>query len=219
MGRRERAMDLGAGTGIATGNLAPYFAFVIAVEPDERMAAKIAALPSPAEVRIVSAEECNQGTESIDLVTIANALHWMDAGRVLANVARWLRPDGVLAVFDRPIPKAGPAVDAITREQFRGPWKEHRDPRLNRAETYRDQVRAAIGLRIVEESKIPHFVSMTAGEYAGFWSSTSYGSAYARSLADPQSYWRDLASRFRAASGENNFQVDFSHSLIIARRN
>lgn len=218
MGRRERAMDLGAGTGIATGNLVTHFRFVIAVEPDAQMAAKIGELNSRAEVRIVSAEDCEQGAESVDLVTVANALHWMDAQRVLANVVRWLRPNGVLAVFDRPIPKAGPAVDAITREQFRGPWREHRDPRLSRADTYRDQVRAAPGLRIVEELKIPHFISMTAADYAGFWSSTSYGSAYARSLADPQSYWTDLESRFRAASEVDNFKVDFSHSLIIARR-
>jgi SAM-dependent methyltransferase len=216
--RRERAMDLGAGTGMVTRNLISHFREVIAVEPDAQMAAKIAALRSRAVIRIVSAEECEQASESVDLITIANAMHWMNAKRVLANTIRWLRPDGVLAVFDRPLPKAGPKIDAVTKKEYRGPWRSFRDPRLNRADTYRDQIRAAPGLSIVEESKIPHFVSMSARDYAGFWSSTSYGSAHARSLADPEAYWRNLESRFRAAAGDDKIHVDFSHSLIIARR-
>lgn len=215
---RERAMDLGAGTGIVTRNLVPHFREVIAVEPDAQMAVKIAALCPRAAIRIVSAEECEQARETVDLITVANAMHWMNAERVLAHVIRWLRPEGMLAVFDRPLPRAGPKIDTVTKEQFRGPWKSYRDPRLNRADTYQDQVRATVGLSIIEESKIPHFVSMSARDYAGFWSSTSYGSAYARSLADPETYWSNLESRFRAAAEDDKIHVDFSHSLILARR-
>jgi SAM-dependent methyltransferase len=216
--RRGRAMDIGAGTGIVTRNLFPHFREVIAVEPDAQMAAKLAELCPQAVIRIVSAEECEQAPESVDLITIANAMHWMHAERVIANVIRWLRPEGVLAVFDRPLPKAGPKIDAVTKEEFRGPWKSYRDPRLNRADTYQDQIRAAPGLSIVEEAKIPHVVSMSALDYAGFWSSTSYGSAYARGLADPDAYWSNLESRFRAAAEDDKIHVDFSHSLILALR-
>ena len=215
---RERAIDLGAGTGIVTGALLPHFREVIAVEPDAQMAAMIAESHPRAAIRILPAEQFQQAEESVDLVTIANALHWMDAHAVLRGVAHWLRPTGVLAVFDRPLPKAGPAIDAVTMAEFRGPWREHRDPRLNRSATYKDQILASPGLRIFEEAKIPHFVSMTAADYAGFWSSTSYGSAFARSLSDPQSYWRALESRFCAAGGDDKIHADFSHSLILARR-
>jgi SAM-dependent methyltransferase len=216
--RRECAMDIGAGTGMVTRNLIPHFREVIALEPDAQMAAKIAELSPRALIRIVSAEQCQQARESVDLITIANAMHWMNAERVVANVIRWLRPQGVLAVFDRPLPKAGTEVDAVTMEEFRGPWRRYRDPRLNRADTYQDHIRAAPGLSIVEESKIPHFVSMSPRDYAGFWSSTSYGGAYARSLADPEAYWSNLESRFRAAAEDDKIQVDFSHSLILAQR-
>jgi SAM-dependent methyltransferase len=214
---RERAMDIGAGTGIVTRHLLPHFHEVIAVEPDAQMAAKIAESCPGAAIRIVSAEECDQARESVDLITIANAMHWMNAERVVANVIRWLRPEGLLAVFDRPLPKAGPKIDAVTKEEFRGPWKRYRDPRLDRADTYREQLRATPDLSILEESKIPHFVPMSAQDYAGFWSSTSYGSAFARSLADPQAYWSNLESRFRAAAGDRKIHVDFSHSLILAQ--
>jgi SAM-dependent methyltransferase len=215
---RERAIDLGAGTGMVTGRLLPCFREVIAVEPDAQMAAKIAELFPRAVIRIITAEQCGQAQESVDLITIANALHWMDAEHVFANAVRWLRRTGVLAVFDRPLPKAGSRVDAVTKEEFRGRWMGYRDPLLNRSVTYREQVRAVPGLGVIEESSVPHFISMSPRDYAGFWSSTSYGSAYARSLADPETYWRNLESRFRAAAGGDKIHVDFSHSLILAQR-
>ncbi|HTV57609.1 MAG TPA: class I SAM-dependent methyltransferase [Verrucomicrobiae bacterium] len=215
---RARAMDLGAGTGMVTGHLIPHFREVISVEPDAQMAAKIAERFPQAVIRIVPAEECRQAPGSVDLVTIANALHWMDAERVFGNAHEWLREDATLAVFDRPLPKTGPEVDAVTRAEFRGPWKPFRDPLLSRNLTYRAQLEAAPGFRIVEETKIPNTVPMRAEEFAGFWRSTSYGSAFARGLPDPESYWASLESRFRAAAGDDKIHVEFIHSLILAQR-
>jgi SAM-dependent methyltransferase len=216
--RRERAMDLGAGTGIVSAHLAAQFREVMAVEPDERMAAKIAEGLTQVIVRRVTGEECEQEPESVDLVTIANALHWMDAHRVLANARTWLRPGGILAVFDRPLPRANAVVDKIVLSELRGPWKPHRDPHLRRDLHWRDDVRAAPGFRLVEETQFPNFVAMTSLEYVGFWRSSSYGSAYARSLADPGKYWQNLASRFQRAWPEEKIPVDFSAWLVLATR-
>lgn len=52
---RRRALDLGAGTGRATGALLRHFAEVIAVEPDPRMAAKLAEKFPRASIRQVTA--------------------------------------------------------------------------------------------------------------------------------------------------------------------
>lgn len=215
---RRRAMDLGAGTGMVTGHLIPYFREVISVEPDAQMAAKIAESFPLAVIRIVPAEECRQAPGSADLVTIANALHWMDAERVFANAHMWLREGAPLAVFDRPLPKAGREVDGVTLAEFRGPWKPYRDPRLSRDVSYRAQLQSAPGFRIVEDIRIPNTVPMTVQDFVGFWRSTSYGSAYARELPDPESYWGSLESRFRAAAGEDKIHVEFIHSLILAQR-
>jgi SAM-dependent methyltransferase len=216
--RRERAMDLGAGTGIVTAQLVTCFREVISVEPDAGMASKIAARFPQVAIRNVTAEDCVQPPETVDLVTIANALHWMDAGRVLSNARGWLRPQAVLAVFDRPLPKANAAVDAVTLAELRGPWKPHCDPRLKRAPVWEGQVRAAPGFRIVEGRKFSNVVAVTPEEYVGFWRSTSYGSAYARTLAEPESYWKDLESRFDAAAPGAMISVDFSPTLILARK-
>jgi SAM-dependent methyltransferase len=216
--RRNCAMDLGAGTGKVTRELLSHFAEVIAVEPDPLMVAKIREQFPRAIIRISTAEECPQAPASVDLVTIANALHWMESERVFANIRSWLRPGGILAVFDRPLPKCSPEIDAIVLGEVRGPWKPHRDPRLKRARNWQQQVRSAPGIEIVEETKFPNLVSMSPEDYVGFWRSTSYGSSYARTLADPESYWHQLESRFRAASSDGMIPVDFSPTLILARK-
>jgi SAM-dependent methyltransferase len=215
---RGRAMDLGAGTGMVTGHLVAHFREVISVEPDAGMASKIAGRFPQAVIRNVTAEDCAQSPESVDLVTIANALHWMDADRVFTNVHAWLRKGGLVAIFDRPLPKATPEIDAIVLAELRGPWKPHRDPRLKRDRGWENQVRAAPGFRIDEEMKFPNIVAMRPEDYVGFWRSTSYGSAYARTLAEPELYWRDLESRFAAAGAGAMISVDFSPTLILARK-
>ncbi len=159
---RNCAMDLGAGTGIVTGHLVAFFREVIAVEPDAGMAAKIAERFPRVTIRQTTAEECVQARETVDLITIGNALHWMDMGRVFDNAHDWLRGSEILAVFDRPLPKASPAIDAITMAEFRGPWKPYRDPRLRRDLNWKEQTRAAAGFCVVEEAGFPNIVSMTA---------------------------------------------------------
>ncbi|MGH9736746.1 MAG: class I SAM-dependent methyltransferase [Candidatus Acidiferrales bacterium] len=216
--QRERAMDLGAGTGIVTAHLVPHFRAVIAVEPDAGMAAKIAELLPGISIRNVTAENCAQQPDSVDLIAIANALHWMDAQRTFANARSWLRAGAILAVFDRPLPKGGPAVDAITLAQLRGPWKPHRHPLLKRDLHWEGQVRAAPGFSLVDEQKFEYTVPMTPRDYVGFWRSTSYGSAYALTLSDPDRYWSGLESEFAKAASGDMIPVDLSPTLILARK-
>lgn len=215
---RERAMDLGAGTGKSTRALIPYFREVIAVEPDAGMAAKLHEQVPHATVRNVTAEDCEQPPSTVDLVTIGNALHWMEPARVFANVHSWVRDGGILAVYDRPLPKTTPAVDAVTLAELRGPWKPFRDPRLKHDKDWEAAVRAAPGFRVIVETKFSLIIPMDSEDYAGFWRSTSYGSAYARTLADAEGYWHDLQSRFEAAAAGVPIPVDFSPSLVLAKR-
>lgn len=215
---RERAMDLGAGTGKTTRALLPHFREVIAVEPDPGMAAKLKEDIPAAIVRNVTSEDFSQPASTVDLVTIANALHWMDAPRVFANVHSWLRPRAIFAVFDRPLPKTIPGIDAITLAEMRGPWKPYRDDRLGKKYVWEDQIRSAAGFELFEEAKFSYIIPMPPADFVGFWRSTSYGSAYARTLADPESYWTELESRFAQAAANATIPVDLSPTLILSRR-
>ena len=109
-------------------------------------------------------------------------------------------------------------VKAIIREEFAQHWDQFRDERLRRKEFPQSIVRAAPGLQIFEESTIQQAMPMTPREFTGFCRSTSYGSAYGRSLADEEAYWHELEQRFRNAWREEKIPVDSRFYLILARR-
>ena len=88
------AVDLGAGTGLLTRALARRVPRVIAVEPDERMRAVLAARSPGVEVRAGRGEAIPLPDASADAVFISSAWHWMDPELALAEITRVLRDGG-----------------------------------------------------------------------------------------------------------------------------
>jgi ubiquinone/menaquinone biosynthesis C-methylase UbiE len=91
-------LDLAAGTGKFTRQIAPFGARIVAVEPVEAMRAKLVELLPDVETVDGTAEALPQPDEWFDAVTCAQAFHWFDAPRALAEVSRVLRPHGGFAV-------------------------------------------------------------------------------------------------------------------------
>lgn len=104
------AADIGAGTGIFSGLLADRGVSVLAVEPNEAMINEAGPCLG---VRWVHAAAEATGLEgaSVDLVVCAQAFHWFDAPRALAEFARILRPGGRVALVWNDRDEA----DALTR--------------------------------------------------------------------------------------------------------
>jgi SAM-dependent methyltransferase len=92
-------LDLAAGTGAVTRQLAGRAGRVIAVEPDERMRAVLAARCPGAEVRPGRGEDIPLPDASVDAVVISAAWHWLDPDRAGPEIARVLRPGGTLGVM------------------------------------------------------------------------------------------------------------------------
>jgi SAM-dependent methyltransferase len=130
LGPGASVLDLAAGTGRLTRELAKRFARVFAVEPDDQMRALI-------EVGTVfagSAEAIPVDAASVDAVFVGEAFHWFDPISAVREIARVLRPRGGLAVIythwwetEPPVPEAAVApmraVYERSLEQRRPPWQ------------------------------------------------------------------------------------------------
>ena len=90
--------DLGAGTGKLTRVLVAAGHRVTAVDPDPAMLAELArALPDVPRL-VGSAEAIPLADGSVDAVIAGQAFHWFTPGVALPEIARVLRPGGVLAL-------------------------------------------------------------------------------------------------------------------------
>jgi SAM-dependent methyltransferase len=92
-------VDLGAGTGIASRQMAARGAHVLAVELSAAMAAQLAATSPGVRVVLGSGSALPVRGGAADLVTCAQAWHWMDPARAVPQIRRVLRPGGVFAAW------------------------------------------------------------------------------------------------------------------------
>ncbi|HEY3479354.1 MAG TPA: class I SAM-dependent methyltransferase [Streptomyces sp.] len=96
---RLDVLDLGAGTGKLTASLVALGHRVTAVEPDPGMLGELRGrLPSVTALS-GGAEEIPLPDASVDAVVVGQAFHWFDQERALPEIARVLRPGGVLAAL------------------------------------------------------------------------------------------------------------------------
>jgi SAM-dependent methyltransferase len=113
-------LDVGAGTGKLTCVLARRYATVIAVEPLDGMRAVLERVVPGVESLPGSAESVPLGDASVDGVFAGQAFHWFDHERAIPELARVLRPGGVLALVwnspDESRPSPLPAAFAEFRD-------------------------------------------------------------------------------------------------------
>ena len=96
---QHQVLDLGAGTGKLTGGLLAEGHHVTAVEPDEAMLSELVRHHGAARALPGTAERIPLPDGTVDAVVVGQAFHWFDATRAVPEIARVLRPRGVLAVM------------------------------------------------------------------------------------------------------------------------
>lgn len=110
--RHGLAWDCATGNGQAAVGLAERFARVIATDASAQQLSL--AMPHPSvEYRQALAEESGLADGTVDLVTVATAVHWFDFDRFYAEVERVLAPGGALAVWAYNLVRVTPEVDVL----------------------------------------------------------------------------------------------------------
>jgi SAM-dependent methyltransferase len=129
IGPGRRVVDLAAGTGKLTRLLVPAGADLVAAEPVAGMRATFRANVTGVPVIGTTAEQLAFRDASLDAVTVAQAFHWFDHERAIAELARTLRPGGRVGLIWNARDRAVEWVDAVwsimDRVEKRAPWRNH----------------------------------------------------------------------------------------------
>lgn len=125
--KRKLAWDCATGNGQAAVGLAQHFERVIATDASEEQIRH--AIPCEnVDYRVASAESPGLDDHSIDLVTVAQAIHWFDLDKFYAQVSRVLSSDGIIAAWCYDLPQVSPEIDRLIRylhDNVVGPfWSE-----------------------------------------------------------------------------------------------
>ena len=118
---RRTAWDCATGSGQAATALTQYFDHVIATDASAEQIKH--ARPHPkVEYRVATAEQSGLASASVQLVTVAQALHWFDRDRFYDEARRVLVPNGVIAVwsYGDPIILEAPTLDAALQQFNKG---------------------------------------------------------------------------------------------------
>lgn len=98
---RPAVVDLGSGSGLSSRWAATWAASVVGVEPNADMRAVAESRPTPGVAyRPGTSSDTGLPADAADVVLCVQSFHWMEPEPTLAEVARILRPGGVMAVID-----------------------------------------------------------------------------------------------------------------------
>lgn len=114
---RSLAWDCGTGNGQAAIGLAKYFDKVYATDASAGQIA-LAYPHEKVEYRVEPAEHVSLDNSSVDLVTVAVAIHWFNFDEFYREARRVLKPSGVLAAWTYSFPEISPEVDPLVRRYY-----------------------------------------------------------------------------------------------------
>lgn len=122
--RHQLAWDCGAGTGQATVDLAEFFDRVIGTDVSAEQIARAPAHPKVTWL-VSPAESAPLASGSVDLITVAQALHWFDHARFNAEVQRVAAPGAAVSAWTYAAPQMdGDVGDVLQHFMFEtlGPY-------------------------------------------------------------------------------------------------
>jgi hypothetical protein len=127
--QRELAWDCATGNGQAAVMLSGYFKQVIASDASAKQIEN-AEKRSNVSYKVFPAEKTTLENGSIDLITVAQSLHWFNFGEFYKEAKRVMKKNAVIAAWAYGLHVVSPEVDKVTHELYEGIlgkyWPEER---------------------------------------------------------------------------------------------
>lgn len=123
---QQLAWDCATGSGQVTNDLSAYFDRVIATDISDSLLSHTKKIEN-VEFRCAPAEESGIDSDSLNLITVAQAIHWFDLQAFWKEAERVLKPNGILAYWGYLWPAVDHRVDALLekfRESIASYWPE-----------------------------------------------------------------------------------------------
>ncbi|XP_065286253.1 putative methyltransferase DDB_G0268948 isoform X2 [Dermacentor albipictus] len=226
------AVDAGCGPGISTTALAPYFKKVHGYDTSEAQIAEAKALNKFENVYfcVSPAEKIPEKNESVQLITVMQAVHWFNLDAFYKEVKRVLVPHGVLELggylIPKPVSKDQKRMDSIIQNEiYMGAMKKYWEPVRHIVDSmYRDIPPAFedhVRIEGIEECKV-----RTVADYVNY---TKTWSAYQLFLkkepSEAEKLTRKLMSILMEDAGKagedpakTNLEVKTQFFTILARK-
>lgn len=115
--QHQLAWDCATGNGQAALSLAEHFAKVFASDASANQISQCQPHPH-VEYKVASAEQAPLASNTVDLITVAQALHWFNQTAFFKEAWRVLKPNGKLAVWSYNLLSITPSIDAIVNHYY-----------------------------------------------------------------------------------------------------
>lgn len=206
-------IDIGCGTGLASGPLIENGYHVTGVDPSEPMLAVARERYPEAKWVRGTAEALPVDAASFDVAISAQALHHADARTALAEIKRVLRPGGIIAIWWKGLAGDDPVKqlrDSIARDMGVAPLNSN----------WRGGFRDFYSAELVDPAVrvIPWRTIVTLSKFLQYERSRKivrdeFG-------ASAQEYFERLESRLRETLGEGDpiLPLSYIHFLYLARK-
>jgi SAM-dependent methyltransferase len=211
----SRVLEIGPGTGKATGELARREYAVTAVELSPDLAAVALRNVPEAEFVVADFETWEPEEADFDAVTAFTAFHWITPELRYAKPARLLRPGGTLAVVAGPhvLPSDGDSFFAEVQEDYDAvvPHPDNRPPPPPEEidSRWADEFRASGHFERIEERRHLQAIPYTADEFVAVLGT------FSDNLALPEAQRKELFRRIHARIAARPGGTVTKHHLLV----
>jgi ubiquinone/menaquinone biosynthesis C-methylase UbiE len=206
---RPRVLDIASGTGLSAEFMLPHAFRFVATDVALGMLSQ-----NPASARVLAkAEALPFRDRAFDLVTCAQAFHWLDPPRALAEMHRVLDRDGVGVIwwkYESPEAETTRVVDEVVFEAVHEPAR------------HTDMARGTIPFpapapfRAVEERWLPLRVEYTVDSYVGYQASRE--NLRQQLGAKREDVLREIRRRLTETYGSKPFSLPYRQRIEILRK-